>query len=67
MQTLEISDVAYERLVSLRNGRESLSTTLLRELPEVENWDAKKINAATKNAIKSTKKRHPHSEVFKSV
>lgn len=33
MQTIEVSNAAYERLLSQRNGRESISSVILREVP----------------------------------
>lgn len=33
MQTIEVSNAAYERLMSQRVGRESISTIILREVP----------------------------------
>jgi len=49
MQTIEVSEAAYQRLLSLRNGDESLSKVILREYPsyEDEKWDVEKIDAET--------------------
>ncbi|HJJ32700.1 MAG TPA: hypothetical protein O0X25_04140 [Methanocorpusculum sp.] len=63
MQTIEVSDVVYQRILSQREGSESISSVLLRILPE-ENWDVEKISADMDEALQSTTKLHTLDEVF---
>ena len=59
MQTIEVSDVVYQKLLSRRLDGESLSNAILRELDENgedERWDVRKLDADTEKVLQSSSK-----------
>ena len=65
MQTIQLSDKAYNELVSRRIGRQSLSTTLLNNLIPIESgWDVEKLDADLDEEVKNSQRLIPHDEVF---
>jgi len=57
MQTIEVSDAAYQKLLSRRHEGESLSNVILRELgtgDEEESWDVEKLDADTEKVLQSS-------------
>jgi len=59
MQTIEVSDIVYQKLLSRRLDGESLSNVILRELDndsDDEVWDVKKLDADTEKVLQSSSK-----------
>ena len=70
MQTIEISDAAYNRIMAQKIGRESISTTIIRlskryEMEFEGGWDAEKLDADLNNSLKNTKRLYSHDETFR--
>ena len=73
MQTVQLSDEAYQALLARRIGQESLSVTLINNLipldetiPEETGWDVEKLDADL-NTIRRTEKYSSFDEVFEDV
>ena len=69
MQTIEISDAAYNRIMAQKIGRESISTTIIRlskryEMEFESGWDAEKLDADLNNSLKNMKRLYSHDEAF---
>lgn len=66
MVTVKLTEEAYNALVSRRVGRQSLSTTLLKNLTieEESGWDVAKLNKDLEK-VKRTSKRIPLEEAFR--
>jgi len=67
MQTIEVSDAAYKKLLSMKLDGESISSVILRELgntDENEEWDVDKLDTHLDNVIKKSKKTYSFEEVF---
>lgn len=57
MQTIEVSDTVYQKLLSRRLEGESLSNVILRQLDnenEDEVWDVKKLDEDTEKVLQSS-------------
>ena len=70
MQTIELSDAAYNRIMAQKIGRESISTTIIRPSKRYEmefegGWDAEKLDADLNNSLKNTKRLYSHDEAFR--
>ena len=70
MQTVQLSDEAYQALLARRIGQESLSVTLINNLipldetiPEETGWDVEKLDADL-NTIRRTEKYSSFDEYF---
>ena len=73
MQTVQLSDEAYQALLARRIGQESLSVTLINNLiplddsiPEEAGWDVEKLDTDL-NTIRKTEKYCSFDEVFGDV
>ena len=70
MQTITISDAAYNKIMSQKIGRESISTTIIR-LSEISSigtesgWDAEKLDTDLNKSLKKSKRLYSHDEAFK--
>ena len=70
MRTITISDAAYNKIMSQKIGRESISTTIIR-LSEISaiaaesGWDAEKLDTDLNKSLKKSKKLSSHEEAFR--
>jgi len=70
MHVITISDVAYNKIMEQKKGRESISTTIIRlsktsEIMSESGWDAEKLDTDLNESVKKSQRRYSHDEVFR--
>jgi len=68
METIEISEAAYKKLLSRQLEGESISSVILRELDSIEEedgWDVDKLDTHLNTVMKNSKKTCSFEEVFR--